>query len=299
MTLSEDLAIYAKTICEDTEHGASHILKIASGSLQTGLRKNPDASPLEIRGASKEYVLRLLSKQRQMASILNFSNRLLKVLAETKDDESVGKNMRDFATNISKDSSEALISIGTYSNKMILGSRFMTHSRSSTLLHFLSQNKEKEETTVYVTHSRPGGEGRLLAGELAVAGIRSILIEDAEAMKYLPDVSALIVGADAIIPKGIVNKVGTYMMSLAAKEVGIPVYCLTESIKIWPFDQPILDGLRVGESHFASGNGLFEITPPHLFKSIILETGPVSFNQIPLSGDKNQLAPEIRKLVDL
>lgn len=135
--------------------------------------------------------------------------------------------------------------------------------------------------------------------ELAVAGIPAVLIEDAESMKYLPRTSALLVGADAVIPGGVVNKVGTHMMALAAKEMGIPTYCLTETTKIWPFDEPIIKSISMEQSTPMSGGGMFEMIPGSVFKAIILESGAVAFDKISINREDIKIAPEIRKLVGL
>lgn len=295
MTLAGDLSLFAKTIAEDTEHGASHILKIAVSSLHTALKRNPKTSPEDIHMLVKEYALRLVSGQKQMASILNFSNRLLIELGESEGDKNIEKRILDFTNAILRESSDALIRISNESSAEISGSKFMTHSRSSTLFNFLTQLKNRKGMTIYSTFSRPGGEGRLLSGELSVAGIYSELIEDAEAMKYLPECDALLIGADAIIPKGIVNKIGTYMLCLCAQEMRVPVYCLTDSMKLWPFNEPIEKSLRSKGARLMSGIDLFEITPGALVTKIIFETGPIEFRDIRFEANIASIAPEIKQ----
>jgi translation initiation factor 2B subunit (eIF-2B alpha/beta/delta family) len=109
----------------------------------------------------------------------------------------------------------------------------------------------------------------------------------------------MLVGADAVIPGGVVNKVGTHMMALAAKELGIPVYCLTESTKIWPFDEPIIKSISTEQSTPLSGSGMFEMIPGSIFDAIVLESGPVAFDKISINREDIKIAPEIRKLVGL
>jgi translation initiation factor 2B subunit (eIF-2B alpha/beta/delta family) len=297
MSISSDLALYAKSISEDLEHGASQILKVAAGSLHTAILKNPNATPDELRAAARDFAIRMVHGQRQMASVLNFSNALLLEVDSSKDGAVLTKELKEYSMSISKSSSDALSRIATHANELIPGTRFMTHSRSSTLFNFFNSIKRKRDLLVYATQSRPGSEGRLLAGELAVAGIRTVLIEDAEAMTHLPDTSALLVGADAIIPSGIVNKVGTRMIAIAARDLGIPVYCLSERIKIWPFDEPILNNLKARVANSKSGDTIFEIIPGSLFDRIVLETGPATFDSISIDRKEITIAPEIRKLV--
>lgn len=297
MSISKDLTVYAKTISEDTEHGASHLLKVAAGSLHTALMKNPKADPLEIRGAAKEFAIRMIHSQRQMASVLNFCNNLLLAIDGIKDDTSLFRQLKDYSLGVSKSSADALSKIAVHSDESIKGSTFMTHSRSSTLLTFLTGIKGRRDFLVFVTTSRPGSEGKLLAGELSVAGVRTVLIEESESMTFLPSVSALLVGADAIIPSGVVNKVGTHMLALAAKEKGIPVYCLAERMKIWPFDEPIFSNLNPDPLKPRVRETIFEIVPGSLFELIVMETGPTTFEKLLLERKELEIAPEIRKLV--
>jgi len=299
MSISKDLNVYAKTISEDMEHGASHILKVAAGSLHTALLKNPKADPVEVRGAAKEYAIRMIHGQRQMACVLNFCNNLLLAIDGTKDDASLPKELRDYSLKVSNGSTDALSKIAVHSDEAISGSVFMTHSRSSTLFTFLTRIKGRKDFIVFTTTSRPGSEGKLLSGELSVAGVRSVLIEDSEAMMHMAGVSALLVGADAIIPGGVVNKAGTHMLALAARELGIPVYCLAERMKIWPFDEPILSNVRPEPHKARIGETLFEVIPGSLFEMIVLETGPTTFSSISLDRKEFDIAPEIRNLLKI
>ena len=43
-----------------------------------------------------------------------------------------------------------------------------------------------------------------------------------------------IVGADCVTPSGIMNKIGTYGLAIAAKELKIPFYCVCETTKFIP-----------------------------------------------------------------
>jgi len=295
MTLSEDLAIHARTISDDIEHGASHILKMASGSLYTALKRNPSADQKEIIGSCREFALRLISAHRRMAPILNFSNMLFLFLEDSKEDLELNEKLRELARKISRESSEAVDTAAAKAEKYISGNQFLTHSRSSTILHFLTKVRERDDFQVYSTQSRPGAEGRLLAGELAVAGIKTIIIEDSEVMRYLDRVSALLVGTDAIIPSGLVNKVGTHLAALAAREMGIPIYCLTESIKIWPFDQPVLEGLSKGSLSPLGGFEFFELVPGSIFNRLFLESGQTTFEQVVLRSENFRIASELKK----
>jgi len=112
--------------------------------------------------------------------------------------------------------------------------KVLTHSASQacrqTLITWGSEGRE-----VVVTESRPGLEGVGLARELATAGLRVTLITEAQIGLFLPRCDALLVGADAITDDNrLINKAGTWLAVLAAREAGVPAYAVAQTCKIAP-----------------------------------------------------------------
>ena len=150
--------------------------------------------------------------------------------------------------------------------------RLLTHSISSTVHRVLCQ-LPREGLSVVVTESRPGLEGWTLAADLAREGIAVTYITDAQAGIFVEQVDAVLFGADAILDDGsLVNKAGTRLIALAAREAGIPVYVCSESFKCTEQSRtsvaleeksgselrpPPVPGIR-------ARNCYFEITPPEL-----------------------------------
>lgn len=80
---------------------------------------------------------------------------------------------------------------------------------------------------VWVSETRPRNQGLLTAWELKQHGVPHTLIADNAAGLLLArgEVDAVIVGADRIAANGdVVNKIGTYLKALAAREAGVPFY---------------------------------------------------------------------------
>ena len=90
-----------------------------------------------------------------------------------------------------------------------------------------------ESPFVWVDETRPRLQGsRLTAWELHQAGIDCRIQADSAAawMMAKGEVDAIVVGADRIASNGdVANKVGTYALSLAAKEHGVPMYVVAPS----------------------------------------------------------------------
>src|SRR5262249_10323370 len=107
-----------------------------------------------------------------------------------------------------------------------------TYSRSSLVESlFLDVAKSGAQVRVLLSEGRPLLEGRRLAQSLTEAKIPVWLTVDSAAVLLLPRAAALFVGADTVLPKMFVNKVGTYALLLAARELNVPAYALAQRAK--------------------------------------------------------------------
>ncbi len=113
-----------------------------------------------------------------------------------------------------------------------------THCHSSTVINTLIYAKKKHKKfEVYNTETRPLYQGRKTASELKKAGVKTTIFTDAalgialskEQGTKKPDL--VLLGADAILKKGIINKTGSEVIAQIAKSNKIPVYILADSLK--------------------------------------------------------------------
>jgi translation initiation factor 2B subunit (eIF-2B alpha/beta/delta family) len=112
---------------------------------------------------------------------------------------------------------------------------------SSTLPLFLAGNSGSFKgsshgpgLSVIVCESRPLCEGVAMAQRLAAAGLHVTVITDAQAGVFVEEADLVLLGADAVTPAGVVNKVGSRLLALAAKAAGVPVVAVTDSLKVSP-----------------------------------------------------------------
>ncbi len=90
-----------------------------------------------------------------------------------------------------------------------------------------------------VPEGRPINDGKALATMLAVAGIPVTVVTEGQMGWWVRQVEAIVVGADTVAPDGAVyNHMGTGTIALVAREYAIPVYSLTHTIKVAPYDRP-------------------------------------------------------------
>lgn len=149
---------------------------------------------------------------------------------------------------------------------------------------------------VLVDETRPRLQGsRLTAWELEQYGIPYEIISDNAAGFFLSNgkVQKVFFGADRVAANGdVANKIGTYMLALAAKDNNVPAYSVVptstidltlERGELIPIEernpQEVLnitsDGRRVAPKSAKARNPAFDITPHKLISAIVTENGVV------------------------
>ncbi|WP_114416477.1 translation initiation factor eIF-2B [Marinospirillum perlucidum] len=113
------------------------------------------------------------------------------------------------------------------------GMTIMTHSTSSSVMSLFNACYQAGiKLQAIVTESRPGMEGRKLARFLNKLAIPTQFISEAQMAYFVPQADKVIVGADSLLRDGtLVNKVGSRLLALAARDSGIPFWVLAESFK--------------------------------------------------------------------
>jgi len=157
-------------------------------------------------------------------------------------------------------------------------------------------SEQGKKIHVLVDETRPRLQGsRLTAWELAQYGISYEIITDGMAGHFLQTRAAqkVLFGADRVAANGdVANKVGTYMLALAAHDSDVPVYAVVPTSTI-DFDladgslipieernpREVLDIEFAGESVAPAGararNPAFDVTPHRLITAIVTENGVV------------------------
>jgi eIF-2B alpha/beta/delta-like uncharacterized protein len=162
------------------------------------------------------------------------------------------------------------------------GCTVLTHSRSSTVLAALLLARDRGvEFEVVCTESRPLYEGRKVAEVLSEAGIHTTLVTDASVSHILPRADLVMVGADSVSEEGLVNKMGTWGVALAAKAHGVPLYALCGTEKLLPGGYPYFEIEARDPEEVWPGfppavevlNYYFEVTPLEYVSGLITERG--------------------------
>jgi len=85
---------------------------------------------------------------------------------------------------------------------------------------------------VFVGEGRPRCEGLLLAAELVLCGASCTVYVDAAFADFLAQADAVLVGADAVGPEMMLNKVGTRILLQEARRCGLPTAVAYDFLKL-------------------------------------------------------------------
>ena len=199
--------------------------------------------------------------------------------------ELVSRAAADFA----RDSDTAVERLAIVAaSKVPKGAKGLTHCNSSAAVAAIIHAHKAGGVEAFCTETRPWRQGRITVRELADAGVPVTLIVDSAVGLLMPDIDAVLVGADTVEWDGsLLNKVGTSQLACAASRNSVPFYCCAESYKFAPPSQAgkrreielrgadeVLDGAVLPGANV--WNPVFDRTPPELITAFVTEHGQVA-----------------------
>jgi translation initiation factor 2B subunit (eIF-2B alpha/beta/delta family) len=179
-----------------------------------------------------------------------------------------------------------------------------TLSQSSVVLAaFREARRAGRAPRALVGEARPLCEGRRLAADLAADAIPTWLVVDAALPLLLSQARMVWIGADAVTDRGVLNKVGSFALALAAREHSVPVYALATRRKFLPSATPVLRILEmprdeVWESPPAGvepRNVYFEQVPLALLTGIVVEDAVLGAGEAATVAKERELPEELAR----
>jgi len=165
------------------------------------------------------------------------------------------------------------------------GDIIFTHCHSTNVSGgLIYAKKHGKKFQVYNTETRPLYQGRKTAKKLRKAGIKVTMFVDSAAGIALgkeqgtKQVDKVFLGSDALLDKGIINKVGSETIAKLAEDESIPVYIVADSWKYSkrkvPMEQRELNEVwDKAPEKIKVKNPAFEFVPKKLLQGIISELG--------------------------
>lgn len=166
-----------------------------------------------------------------------------------------------------------------------------THCHSTNVTGALiNAKKNGKHFEVYNTETRPKLQGRKTAKELSRAKIKVTMFVDSAIGVALSKeqgtkkVDKVFLGADALLKKGIVNKIGSETVAKLAKQEDIPIYIIADSWKFTekkiPIEQRSLNEVwDNAPKKIKIKNPAFEFVDKKYIEGIVTELGLMKYNQ--------------------
>jgi translation initiation factor 2B subunit (eIF-2B alpha/beta/delta family) len=183
------------------------------------------------------------------------------------------------------------------------GAWIATVSHSRTVIDTLTLvQREGRAPRALVAEARPKFEGRRTAEELGAAGIPVWIVADAALPLLLSQASMVWIGADAVTERGVINKIGSYAIALAAREHSVPVYAVASRRKFLPASTGALRILEMPPSEIwdsappgvQARNVYFELVPLELLRGVVVEDAALGATEAAQLARERELPEELR-----
>ncbi|MHB8604241.1 MAG: ribose 1,5-bisphosphate isomerase [Thermoplasmatota archaeon] len=279
----------AEDIASMRVRGAGKIARHAARALAKWSAEAPEDAA-EFDAQFTAAVRRLLATRPTAVSLRNALRFVERRVAIAKGVSAKRAEVARAAKDFVAHSESSVTQIGEAGAPLIHDGRvYLTHCNSQAALSVFRAARAKGRAfEVIACETRPWRQGLITTKELAAAGVPVTLIVDSAMLHELPRVDAVIVGADTIAANGdVVNKVGTSLAALAAREMGRPFYVAAESYKVDPSTpsgaEIVIEERAPAEiaapSELAPGvrvlNPVFDVTPAAWISALITEHGIV------------------------
>jgi methylthioribose-1-phosphate isomerase len=305
----KDYEDVARAIEQMVVRGAPAIGVVAAYGVALGAKQVLEEAKSFVDFKAKlEFIVNRLAATRPTAVNLFWAlKRVKRIIQAGFKEEDIVAALETEAMNIERQDIETNKKIGYYGAEL-LGSRevILTHCNTGALATagygtalgvIRAAVESSKDIVVYVDETRPYLQGaRLTAWELQQEGIPYYLITDNMAGYFmsLGEITCIIVGADRIALNGdTANKIGTYSLSVLAKEHGIPFYIAAPTST---FDLSLRNGkeipieerdpeevlcchckdCRIAPYGAKVKNLAFDITPHENISGIITEKGVIN-----------------------
>ena len=271
-------------LAQDRRSGATALLAQAIEAGRLFLAATQAHPPARLLRDLDRFTRQLAASQPSMAPFLSMANAIWLGMGSRQAKSSPWKAMHDALVSYADDADRGLVAAVTRAARRVrAGSRLLTYSNSTAVrLALWRAVAEGKRFEVVCSESRPMNEGVVLARALAERGVSVRLVVDAALFGWLERADLLLVGADAVLPAGVVNKVGTRPLLETARRLHVPAYVLADSTKWLPSALAGFWRVRAVSPHEITrrrhpnlriDNRYFDTSPHWLLTGVIWERG--------------------------
>lgn len=294
-------------IADDNQSGAAQIAERAADILLRRALTGEASSPQAFRRDLLVTGWALICAQTAMAPLVNLVNGILWKIDQSESPRSLHQAVAQATDEFKRQLRQHALCVAEGALGLI-GERstIVTLSYSSTVQHALIHaQRAGRRLEVICAESWPGNEGSETAQLLTSCGVHARLLSDGKAIESIARADLVLVGADMLTNDGLVNKIGTRRMALAASTAGTPFYTLCGSEKFlppgfqplagidWTPDDTLADVTR--DAHIPQL--VFDFTPLAALSGIVTEQGILPIAAIEAWLAATRLHPELANYV--
>lgn len=266
--------------------GSSKVRKAVVNALRASVERSKAKNPEELRKELKKNMLLLANARPTEPETRTALRIILRAAQKELPAEELRKEIVRACIEYEQNREKAMQIIAEIGSEALKDYNIIfTHCHSHTVEEILKRMHEKGYLQeVICTETRPRYQGRITAKQLTKAGIDCTMIVDSAARMFIGKADAFITGCDAILASGaIVNKIGTSLISLAAKKANVPHYVASSSHCFDPAtyygkeeaieERPATEIWDKRFRRLTIRNPAFDVTEAVLVKAIICEKG--------------------------
>ncbi len=191
-----------------------------------------DIKSIKIQGATN------VAKAGVQAYCIHPNKNSIKILSKLRPTEPMLFNalnivIKSSVENVLNHFENAQEFINHYLQKTIKNNQVIfTHCHSNTLVQALIEaHKNKKRFSVINTETRPLYQGHLTSKQISKAGIKVSMSVDSALLEDIKKSDIIMIGADAVTKKGVINKIGSGLIAKIASDLKKPLYIVTDSWK--------------------------------------------------------------------
>jgi translation initiation factor eIF-2B subunit delta len=307
MKLSAEVEKMVSDIEVDLASGAAELALRAINVFRTTLAECQTDSLVDARERLTDTARAIVKAHPAMASMYNLGTAVLNAAGEVDSIDQLNEKCSEALTLFEKRLCESASKIADLVYDLVpAGENVFAYSFSSTVVSsLLSARSQKKFFRAVCTEARPSMEGRRLATMLASGGLEVIHSFDLALGLILPTCRVAFMGVDCVGRPGLVNKVGSWVLALACRELNIPLYALAGTEKFVPDDVffAFEDHTRPGAEAWDKApqgvkvlNHQFELVPFNWIAGLVTDEGILREAQIDEYVNRVQVHPRLEEL---
>lgn len=268
----------------DKTSGASTLQNRALDILERFATHAPEPSADDFHGALEALLHAILAAQPSMAPLLNLANQALQACPACLPAPVARQRLRRTLTALRRQARSSTAALCRQALAVLPPqATVLTYSNSATVVAALCYAHARGHVRrVLLSESRPAYDGRQQAAALLAHGMAVEYGVDMALFDRIPEAQVILVGADAVLPQGLINKLGTHALAQVARLHNVPCFSLCTATKFLPdaaapllhiADHPAQEVWPDAPASLLLHNRYFDRTPLDLLHGIVSETG--------------------------